>query len=87
MSFQTIAEETRLPQEEVEHLVMKALSLNLIKGTLDQVDQKAQISWVQPRVLSRAQIGSLADRLERWSQSLSNVEQFAHSQTGEVPVA
>lgn len=25
MSFQTIAEETRLPQDEVEHLVMKAL--------------------------------------------------------------
>lgn len=87
MSFQTIAEETRLPQEEVEHLVMKALSLNLIKGTLDQVDQKAQITWVQPRVLSRTQISSLAERLERWSQSLSNVEQFAHSQTGEVPVA
>lgn len=25
MSFQTIAEETRLPVDEVEHLVMKAL--------------------------------------------------------------
>ncbi len=25
MSFQTIAEETRLPLDEVEHLVMKAL--------------------------------------------------------------
>lgn len=29
MSFQTIAEETRLPQDEVEHLVMKALRYNL----------------------------------------------------------
>lgn len=27
MSFQTIAEETRLPVDEVEHLVMKALRL------------------------------------------------------------
>jgi 26S proteasome regulatory subunit N9 len=27
MSFQTIAEETRLPLDEVEHLVMKALRL------------------------------------------------------------
>lgn len=25
MTFQTIAEETRLPQDEVEHLIMKAL--------------------------------------------------------------
>jgi 26S proteasome regulatory subunit N9 len=95
MSFQTIAEETRLPLDEVEHLVMKALryskqhlnspgglnftlffhSLKLIRGSLDQVDQKAQITWVQPRVLSRDQIGQLATRLSSWVEKLNAVEQ------------
>ena len=97
MSFQTIAEETRLPLDEVEHLVMKALryarskapwaettvslnyitccSLKLIKGSLDQVDQKAQITWVQPRVLSREQIGQLAERLAAWGSKLHTVEE------------
>jgi len=75
MSFQTIAEETRLPLNEVEHLVMKALSLKLIRGTLDQVDQKAHITWVQPRVLSRAQIGHLERRLSAWVDKLNSVEQ------------
>lgn len=75
MSFQTIAEETRLPVDEVEHLIMKALSLKLIRGSLDQVDQKARITWVQPRVLSRAQIGELATRLGAWIDKLGNVEQ------------
>ncbi|CAA7263988.1 unnamed protein product [Cyclocybe aegerita] len=75
MSFQTIAEETRLPVNEVEHLVMKALSLKLIKGSLDQVDAKAQITWVQPRVLSREQIGGLAKRLEQWVNKLNQVEE------------
>ncbi|KAI0789255.1 hypothetical protein C8Q75DRAFT_793487 [Abortiporus biennis] len=74
MSFQTIAAETRLPPDEVEHLVMKALSLKLIKGSLDQVEQKAQITWVQPRVLSPAQIGQLAERLEAWGNRLHKVE-------------
>jgi 26S proteasome regulatory subunit N9 len=93
MSFQTIAEETRLPRDEVEHLVMKALrfvahlahrpvttvesyilSLKLIRGTLDQVDETAHIEWVQPRVLSRRQIGALADRLTSWIERLSNVD-------------
>ncbi|KIY66145.1 hypothetical protein CYLTODRAFT_444888 [Cylindrobasidium torrendii FP15055 ss-10] len=74
MPFATIAEETRLPVEEVEHLVMKALSLKLIKGSLDQVDQKATISWVQPRVLSRQQIGGLASRLDDWVKKLNAVE-------------
>jgi len=74
MAFQTIAEETRLPLEEVEHLLMKALSLKLIRGSLDQVDQKAHITWVQPRVLSREQIGGLAQRLTAWTEKLSSVE-------------
>ncbi|KAF8153826.1 hypothetical protein B0H34DRAFT_783971 [Crassisporium funariophilum] len=75
MSFQTIAEETRLPVNEVEHLVMKALSLKLIKGSLDQVEQHAFITWVQPRVLSREQVGGLAKRLEEWVDKLNQVEQ------------
>ncbi|RXW22104.1 hypothetical protein EST38_g3730 [Candolleomyces aberdarensis] len=74
MSFQTIAEETRLPVNEVEHLVMKALSLKLIRGSLDQVEEKAQITWVQPRVLSREQIGGLAKRLDEWVNKLNTVE-------------
>ena len=84
MGFQTIAEETRLPINEVEHLVMKALSLKLIRGSLDQVDQKAQITWVQPRVLSREQVGALAKRLEDWAAKLGSVEQRL---TSEVLVA
>ncbi|PPQ75925.1 hypothetical protein CVT26_006377 [Gymnopilus dilepis] len=75
MTYQTIAEETRLPVEEVEHLVMKALSLKLIKGSLDEVDRTATITWVQPRVLSREQIGGLAKRLEEWVNKLSKVEE------------
>ncbi|KAJ7771841.1 hypothetical protein B0H16DRAFT_1410471 [Mycena metata] len=82
MTFQTIAEETRLPLDEVEHLVMKALSLKLIRGSLDQVDQKAQITWVQPRVLSRAQIGTLAQTLGAWVEKLNKVEQRIAPEVG-----
>ena len=51
------------------------ISLKLITGSLDQVDQNAIITWVQPRVLSREQIGSLAKRLEGWVDKLNQVEQ------------
>jgi 26S proteasome regulatory subunit N9 len=74
MTFKSIAEETRLPSEEVEHLVMKAMSLKLIRGSLDQVDETVKIEWVQPRVLDREQIGSLAKRLEGWVGKLNKVE-------------
>lgn len=50
-------------------------SLKLIRGSLDQVDQKAQITWVQPRVLSIDQIGQLAQRLVVWNDKLHKVEE------------
>ncbi|KAF8512952.1 hypothetical protein BU17DRAFT_77321 [Hysterangium stoloniferum] len=76
MSFETIAQETHLPVDEVEHLLMKALSLSLIRGTLDEPSHLATLTWVQPRVLSRPQIGALADRLTKWSERLGEVEKF-----------
>lgn len=50
-------------------------SLKLIRGSMDQVDQKAHITWVQPRVLSTEQIGQLARRLAAWGEKLYQVEQ------------
>ena len=41
---------------QVELLVMKALSLGLVKGSIDQVDKKVHMTWVQPRVLDRNQV-------------------------------
>ncbi|KAF4623062.1 hypothetical protein D9613_002313 [Agrocybe pediades] len=75
LSFKTIAEVTHLPVGEAEFVIMKALSLKLIKGSLDQVEEKALITWVQPRVLSREQIGGLAKRLEDWVDKLGKVEE------------
>ncbi|OCH87179.1 PCI-domain-containing protein [Obba rivulosa] len=75
ITFQTIAAEVRLPLDEVEHLLMKALSLKLIRGSLDEVDKQAHITWVQPRVLSLEQIGQLAQRLTAWGEKLHKVEE------------
>lgn len=76
LSFQTIAEETQTPIAEVEHLVMKALSLKLIRGDLDEVERKAHITWVQPRVLSRNQIEGLAGTLTAWLEKMKAVEEY-----------
>ena len=37
------------------------------------MDGAAEIAWVQPRILDRSQIGSLATRLHSWSDSVSNL--------------
>jgi hypothetical protein len=71
LPFSVIAAETRIPANEVEHLVMKALSLKLIRGTLDQVASTTAISWVQPRVLDKTQIDGLRGRLTEWTEKVT----------------
>ena len=75
------AEETHLAQDDVEHLLMKALALKLIRGEIDQVDAIARISWVQPRVLDRPQIEALHARLAQWCDKVKEVSEFVKGQT------
>lgn len=82
--FAVIANDARVPVNEVEHLLMKALSLKLIKGTIDQVSSSTSISWVQPRVLDRTQIAGLKDRLADWSDKVQAVGDFTQQQAPEL---
>jgi 26S proteasome regulatory subunit N9 len=45
---------------------MKALSLGLVRGTIDQVSGTVEITWVTPRVLTTAEMASLGERLGTW---------------------
>lgn len=56
ISFSTIAAAAQIDITEVEHLVMKALSLGLVKGSIDQLSQEVNMTWVQPRVLDIDQV-------------------------------
>ncbi|KAK0713797.1 hypothetical protein B0T26DRAFT_651731 [Lasiosphaeria miniovina] len=70
MTFDTIAAETKVRPDEIEHLIMKALSLGLLRGTIDQVDEVAHINWVQPKVLDMKQIENMRQRLKDWDSSV-----------------
>ncbi|KAJ3061996.1 26S proteasome regulatory subunit [Podochytrium sp. JEL0797] len=70
LPFTSVAKDTRVAVNEVEHLVMKALSLGLIKGSIDEMDQTVSVSWVQPRVLEMQQIKTIAAKLKGWSEGV-----------------
>ncbi|GAA5840507.1 hypothetical protein JCM11251_007606 [Rhodosporidiobolus azoricus] len=86
LPFSVISREAQVPVDEVEHLVMKALALKLIRGTLDQVSSHVSISWVQPRVLDRTQIDGLRARLSEWTDKVAGVELGAREGAGELIV-
>ncbi|GAA97254.1 uncharacterized protein L969DRAFT_84311 [Mixia osmundae IAM 14324] len=86
LSFDIVARETHLPVQEVEHLVMKALSLKIVQGSIDQVSQTATITWVQPRVLDKAQIDGLRVRLTDWCGRVTAVGQVAAAASKDIVV-
>uniref|UniRef100_A0A4W3JBY0 26S proteasome non-ATPase regulatory subunit 13 n=1 Tax=Callorhinchus milii TaxID=7868 RepID=A0A4W3JBY0_CALMI len=86
MTFQEISHQAKVPIGEVEMLVMKALSTGLVKGSIDEVDHKVHMTWVQPRVMDLQQVSAMKARLEAWCADVKNisilVEDHAHEVLG-----
>ncbi|XP_066559455.1 26S proteasome non-ATPase regulatory subunit 13 isoform X2 [Amia ocellicauda] len=84
ITFQEIARQTQISVGEVELLVMKALSTGLVKGSIDEVDSKVHMTWVQPRVMDLKQISGMKDRLENWCGSIRETSVLVESHAHEV---
>ncbi|VEN57812.1 unnamed protein product [Callosobruchus maculatus] len=84
LTFAEIAKETKLPLNEIELLVMKALSQGLVKGAIDQVGGTVNMTWVQPRVLDRSQISSMVERLNEWCKHVSIMEGMLEEKASEI---
>lgn len=84
LSFADVSAATKLPEEEIELLVMRALSLGLVKGSIDQIDKKIFVSWVQPRVLDLNQIKNMSSRLGVWSTEVNKMIEQVHTNSHEI---
>lgn len=84
LTFEQIASQARIDKADVEMLVMRALSLRLVKGTIDQVGGHVHLWWVQPRVLNRAQILSLRSRLDTLCKDVKAMEGLLEGKAQEI---
>ncbi|KJH51425.1 PCI domain protein [Dictyocaulus viviparus] len=84
ISFKEIASRCQVHDNEVEFLVMKALSKDLVRGAIDQVNQTVVITWVQPRVLNTAQVLSMASRIASWSKDVMAMENIVSENAREI---
>ncbi|KAI0189592.1 hypothetical protein EV127DRAFT_461844 [Xylaria flabelliformis] len=79
MTFSTISADTKVRPNQIEHLVMRALSLGLVRGTIDQVDEIVNFTWVQPRILDMSQIASMSQRLGEWGENVNKLGNWIES--------
>lgn len=73
LSFDDISSASHLPKDNVEHLVMRAISLGLLKGSIDQVNELVIITWVQPRIINDAQISKMRDIIVDWDSEVTKL--------------
>ncbi len=79
ITLASISTATRVPQEQAKFLVMKALSLKLIRGVLCQPEGVFRIEWVQPRVLDRQQVEELLVGVEAWRRRVQETSNLIHT--------
>lgn len=65
-SFGVISGATNVPLDQVEFLLIRAMSCHIIRGQIDQVAGEVTITWIQPRVLNDSQLGELLSALRVW---------------------
>jgi len=83
ITFDEVAAETQLPADNVEWLLMRAMSLDLIRGAIDEVARTVAVTFVRPRVLDAAQIALLKDVVDGWRDkartTLTTLEEHLHA--------
>ncbi|XP_075044083.1 26S proteasome non-ATPase regulatory subunit 13 [Mixophyes fleayi] len=84
LTFEEIAKSAQVNVNDVELLVMKSLSVGLLRGSIDEVDKKVHITWVQPRVLDLQQIKGMKDRLEFWCTDVKSMEMLVEHQAHDI---
>eukprot|EP00602_Paraphysomonas_sp_CaronLab_P000635 CAMPEP_0185025892 /NCGR_PEP_ID=MMETSP1103-20130426/9438_1 /TAXON_ID=36769 /ORGANISM="Paraphysomonas bandaiensis, Strain Caron Lab Isolate" /LENGTH=375 /DNA_ID=CAMNT_0027559273 /DNA_START=1 /DNA_END=1128 /DNA_ORIENTATION=+ len=84
IAYADIAHVARLPLDQVDWVLMRAMSLGLIKGSIDQVDQTVNVTWVQPRVLDKDQVGMLVKQIDGWTEKVKKTLVAVEDQTLEL---
>lgn len=84
LPFADIAARTALPEDEVELLLMRSLSLGLIQGSINQVELNVRVTWVQPRVMDREAIGKQVTKLKDWMEKVQRTSVFLANETPEI---
>lgn len=69
-SFDQVANECHLQKDNVELLVMKALSSGIIKGEIDEVEEKITVTWCKPKALGKDRLLHLQQQIQRWIENV-----------------
>eukprot|EP00913_Durusdinium_trenchii_P002217 g2047.t2 len=71
----------------VEHLVMKSMCADLIRGQIDEVNQLVTVTWVKPRILDPVRIDLMRERMDAWASQTGLLLEHLEQVTPELLVS
>lgn len=87
LAFDTIAQACRVQMNEVELIVMKAMSKKLIRGTIDEVSKQVAVLWCKPRILDNSRMELLRQRIDTWASQSTTLLHSLEELTPELLVS
>jgi 26S proteasome regulatory subunit N9 len=63
---------------------MKAMSLELVKGSIDESSETVNITWMLPRYLSKEHLVLLITRMKEWEMKMEQVINLVETQASEL---
>ena len=82
--FDKIASACQVDSSDVELLVMKAMSLNLIQGQIDEVAQIVEVEWCQPRYLSKDHLMIMSKQIIAWEEKMDHTIKMMENNSVEL---
>ena len=76
ITFTEIAEGLDIPIEQVEWVIMRAFSVKLMEGTMDEVEGSVHVTWILPRALSSEQMTELASQFAAWATKVISTKEL-----------
>lgn len=76
LTFGEIAEGLEIPLEQVEWVIMRAFSVKLMEGIMDQVEESVHVTWILPRALSVEQMTDLAGKFGTWAVKVTSTKEL-----------
>ena len=76
ISFREIADIAKVDLLDVERLLIHVLSIDLIKGVIDEPSEVFNISELKPRGLDKERLVQLRDKYRNWQNNVSQTLDF-----------
>ncbi len=82
--FHIVAKTSEIAIDDVEWLLMKAMSLGLIRGEIDQVESIVKITWMKPRILDPQRVQVMRETVDKWRTKVQGILKDLEDKTAEL---